>query len=478
VLADLAARVADLGVFYTDHGVLPRAALQPEGGALPPLSLHLLHGSRAFAAALFALAALAALALALGVRARLAALVSWLLAVSLHHRNPAVLSGGDLLLALLLLWSALALLDGDGDGDGDGYGYGRGARPAPARGAAARPLLSAGTVGLLFQVASVYLTAGLIKLIESPAWRDGVALALAGQDVSASPWIAALGAHPILGRALTWGVLGLEILGPLLLFSPVRTGPVRAAVVLALLALQTGIALGLQVGIFPYVSAVALVVFVPPWLWDRLRVPLPRWAARPRPRPVDVEAEPPLRGRERRERFTAALIALCAWTNLGSVIPAAGPPRPIAAALEWLGLAQDWSMYVDLREPSGWFHVKGVRPDGEEVPLLTGGAPLWIPERGHPASAPLPADARRYRDLRWHAYLGALARRGDLRLLLAEHLCRVDAAARPAVPMQRVEIRFACVFFCDGSADLPPPPALELVPCGDPAVTDARAAPP
>lgn len=443
VLADLAARAADLGVFYTDAGVLPRAALLAEGDAIPPLSLYLLGGSSAFVAALFALAALAAAALALGLSTRVAAAASWLLAVSLHNRNPTLLSGGDLLLALLLFWCALAPIDG------------RGARPAPVRGASIAPLVSAGTAALLVQVASVYLATGLIKLLESPAWRDGTALALAVQDVSASPWGAALATRPALGRALTWGVLGLEIVGPLLLFVPARAGAVRAAVVLAFLALHAGIALCLEVGIFPAVSAVALVVFVPPWVWDRLRVRPPRWAA------AGGASAPSPRALKVRETMIAVLIALGAWSNLGSVIPAARPPRPIALALEWAGLAQDWSMYVDLREPSGWFDVRGVRLDGAEVPLLRGGVPLWIEEGGG-------ADARRYRDLRWHAYLGALARRAELRARLAEHLCRRDAEARPAGPMQRVELRFTCVFFCGPDADIPPPPSLEIIACGDP----------
>jgi hypothetical protein len=124
-------------------------------------------------------------------------------------------------------------------------------------------------------------------------------------------------------------------------------------------------------------------------------------------------------------------------------------PRRLAAAAEWLGLAQDWSMYVDLREPSGWFSIQGVRLDGSEVPLLKEGAPLDLEEHG---------DAMRYKNRRWHAYMGAIARREGLRRLLAEHLCRAE-------PMVRIEIRFECLYFCSASADVPPPPPLELIPC-------------
>ena len=416
VLADLAARAADLGVFYTDAGVLPRAALRDPEATLPPLSVHLAAGSAAGVAALFVLAALAAIALGAGVAPRLAALLSWLFAISLQHRNPTLLSGGDQLLALLLLWCAFAPL-------------GRGG---------ARPLRSAGTAAIVIQVGAVHLCAGLFKLLESPAWRDGTALALALQDVSVSRWGAALRAHPDLTRALTWAVLGLEILGPLILLSPIRSGPLRAASVLSLIALHLGVALCLQVGIFPFVSAVALLALTPAWLWDRLRVPAPREA------PADPGG--PARWQE---ALCATLLALVIWANVGGLWARARPPAPIASALAWAGLAQEWSMYVDLREPSGWFRITGARLDGSEVRLLLEGAP--------------PDDARRYQNLRWHAYMGALARREGLRRLLAEHLCRRGEGA----PLRRVEIRFDCQHFCGAQNDAPPPPPRELIPCPD-----------
>ena len=100
LLGDLAIRAGDLSAHYTDQGVLPRSALT----ARHYVSLHFLDGTADFQGALFVLAGLAALALLAGWRTRAATVVSWLLLMSLHARNPMILQGGDALLRLLLFW--------------------------------------------------------------------------------------------------------------------------------------------------------------------------------------------------------------------------------------------------------------------------------------------------------------------------------------------------------------------------------------
>ena len=89
LLADeLATRMQDLRGHYTDVGIWPRALAKQELATRTwYFSVHLLGGSEAFAAALFGLAAVFALALGLGFRTRMAAVFSWVLLVSLHTRN-------------------------------------------------------------------------------------------------------------------------------------------------------------------------------------------------------------------------------------------------------------------------------------------------------------------------------------------------------------------------------------------------------
>ena len=103
ILSDLMLRSSDwltfLGAEALYGAELSRSLAEPWR-----LSLYWLFDDPRWTAGLGLLAALAALALTLGIRPWLSTLVSFLLLASLHNRNPLVLQGGDNLLLLLLFW--------------------------------------------------------------------------------------------------------------------------------------------------------------------------------------------------------------------------------------------------------------------------------------------------------------------------------------------------------------------------------------
>ncbi|MCY3763338.1 MAG: HTTM domain-containing protein, partial [Gemmatimonadetes bacterium] len=108
LLVDLAARLTDLRVFYSDAGVLPRVDLlgRVATSSTPWLvSLHMLSGLWGVQLLLFAVAACCAFCLLIGHRTRLFTFLSWVLLVSLHARNLTILNAGDLLFRVLLFWS-------------------------------------------------------------------------------------------------------------------------------------------------------------------------------------------------------------------------------------------------------------------------------------------------------------------------------------------------------------------------------------
>jgi hypothetical protein len=259
VLADLVNRATDLRQHYTDAGVLPRTVLIQDVLSPWSFSLNLMNGQLFFQVLLFAAAALAALGMLVGYRTRLCTIVLWVLLLSIQWRNPLVGGSDGPLLRLLLFWGMFLPL-------GAYWSVDR------AKGAVARlsvRFLSVATFGLFLQIALVYWFTALLK--SGPEWRvDGTAIYYAlSIDQIATPIGHYLLNYPDLLKMLTFATFGLEAFGPLLLFCPFFTGPVRTGAVLAFMSLHFGIWLTMDIGIFPWISAFSMVCFLPPWFWQK-----------------------------------------------------------------------------------------------------------------------------------------------------------------------------------------------------------------
>ena len=167
VVFDAIARLPDAAVFYSDTGAVPHSVVRELSRGGPPVSLHMLHGTAAYAGALLVLHALAGLSLLVGYRTRLATAVCFLLTLSLHERNPLLMNWGDVILRLLLLWSLFLPLAERASLD----------RRFGAPRAAARSFLGLGSAGFVLQLGFIYFFAALLKTGEP--WQDGTAIALA-----------------------------------------------------------------------------------------------------------------------------------------------------------------------------------------------------------------------------------------------------------------------------------------------------------
>ena len=166
LLGDLVIRLQDFSAFYTEEGILP-LALAGQYHEEWRWSLHFLSGSSGFQGMLFVLAGFCALALLAGWHARLAAILSWVLLVSLHARMPLVLNAGDSYLRLLLFWSVFLPL-------GKAWSLDALRRPQSPAGGAETPALSVAGAAILLQVCIVYWYSGLAKLNE--VWLGGNAM--------------------------------------------------------------------------------------------------------------------------------------------------------------------------------------------------------------------------------------------------------------------------------------------------------------
>ncbi len=367
LLLDLLDRSRDLEAHYTDAGALPRALIPNVDGRL---SLHMLSGDATAQTALFVLAGVASLGVLLGYQTRLAVFLSWVLNFSIQSRNPMVLYGGDIVLREILFWSNFLPL---------GLRYSLDARragPSPV----AR-FLSAGSAAYLAQIALIYIVTAALKTGDD--WQNGTAVWYTLQiDHFTSPLGRRLLAFPELLSVLTHLVYWFEVIGPWLLLLPLWR--VRAPLVLAFIGMHLSFEVCMEIGLFPWISAVSWLPLLPGPLLDRLRLPrregttlgAPRWS----------------------QALALLTLAYITWWNLGSLYPktmgVTGDWRVVARAIR---LDQYWDMFApEPLKDDGWFIIIGHREDGRRDDVLHGGPVSWAK----------PYDiANSYKNERWRKYM-------------------------------------------------------------------------
>tara|TARA_R110002096_G_scaffold16106_14_gene55043 strand:+ start:1293 stop:2951 length:1659 start_codon:yes stop_codon:yes gene_type:complete len=269
LLVDLFVRSADLGVFYTDAGVLPRADLLADFQRSNWLySVHLMSGGAIFQLLLFVVAGIAAACMTLGYRTKTAALVSFFLLCSLQNRNPYILQGGDALLRVMHFWALFLPLGLRWSLDS------RNREWAPPVGVSMRnpdQVVSIASAAILFQVAFMYwFTAGLKS--DPIWWRDGLGIYYAlNVDQFATPlgkWILH---HEWLHRSLSMVTYFLEAFGPLVAFIPWKNAWFRIGTVATFVAFHwLGIRLTMDLGLFQWTCAAIWLLFLPALFWNRL----------------------------------------------------------------------------------------------------------------------------------------------------------------------------------------------------------------
>lgn len=252
-----ALRLCDLRAFYTDDGVLPRGWLFESDNPWR-VSLHFLNGGAWLQALLICAAVLASLALMAGWRTRLAAILSWTLAVSVASRNPLVLTSGDDLLVCLLFWSMFLPL---------GARYSVDAALSARAPPRDHQHLSWAGAGLLLQVMSVYFFSALRTGADGAAAYD--ALSLDSYATHFGRWLLNF---PDLLQMLSNAAWWLQLLGPVLVFTPLLNQPLRFIVMLMFMAMNLGFLFCLELGPLPFAGLAGLSALLGGWFWD--------WAAR------------------------------------------------------------------------------------------------------------------------------------------------------------------------------------------------------
>ena len=387
LLLDLAIRSTDLEAHYGNRGVLPVPALVEHLWTPYQFSLHAGGGLWQMQALLFALAAVAAVALLLGRHTRLATAISWLLLVSVQNRNPLIGQGGDDLLRMLLFWGLFLPWGRVWSRDARG-------RPAPAR----LTYCSAATVAYIVQLALLYWCTALLKT--GPEWtKTGTALYYAfSLDQVLLPGGRLLYPYPELLRTLTFATWYTELLLPFALFIPWGVRWWRLLVMGVLVGFHLGISLTLYVGLFFLINLASILGLLPPHALDwltarttptlaRARRGLARLPAWPLPWRLRLERTRPVSAgwqraaRAVRDAFVAGTLAYVCWWNLDDVALLRPTGRLMAEPLHWFGylvrVDQHWGMFAPaVFKDDGWYVLEGTTTDGRTLDLNRDGKPV------------------------------------------------------------------------------------------------------
>lgn len=262
IIADLLIRFGDIEAHYTDSGLLPRNDLI--NGLLKPWywSIHLLSGELFVQQIIFVFALFFALLLLIGYRTRLATIISWILLISLHNRNPALLFAGDDTLRAILFWAMFLPLGASYSVDS---ALNTSTKPLPKR------VISGATLGFILQLCYIYMFSAWFKH-QSPLWSEegsAVYYALSFDRYATGFGQFLLSLKPLL-PTMNFGALWFEWLGALLLFVPWKNHFFRGIAIVAFISLHISFGLSFTIGIFPALCIVAWLAFIPIQAWDWL----------------------------------------------------------------------------------------------------------------------------------------------------------------------------------------------------------------
>jgi hypothetical protein len=418
LVTDLIDRWTDFAAHYAADGVMPRSEYADTIDDWH-LSLHM-HIGDVGAQLLLAAGILLAVLLAAGWRTRLVTLLSWLLLCSLHSRNYMVLQSGDTALRLGLFWGLFLPL-------GARWSVDAWRRSKPP---AARWILTAATVALIVQFAIIYVVAIASKLNQPLWWRDGLgvhySLYVDQFTTETGVW---LRGQVGLVRALDYGTLAIELLAPLLILCPWRTGWTRLAGAALAVPMHLGMMITMEIGLFSWIMLVWWLAMLPAGFWDRVDKRLP--TLRASRQKVD-RGDPLLIGTRPQEKAAIGILAIyCVWW-LAANNPAFAMPRLVQGPVRLLRLEQRWDMFSNPPRTGGWYVVPARLADGRQVDLLTGEAIDW--DRPALPSATIGGS-------RWIKYMNGLERARRQQAWYLDWQCRRWNDAHPeSAAARRVEL--------------------------------------
>ena len=188
--------------------------------------------------------------LILGIRSRAMALVLFVIVSSVINHNLMPFQGGDRVMSVMLFFSVFLPLGGRYSIEALWHGPDE-----------KRTFRSFGSAAYAIQVVLVFFASGMLKL--DPAWLSNfTAVSMAVHIEIFATEIARLWRHiDVIGQVLTFIVIWTELLAPGIALLPGIWA--RSIGVGALLMLEAGIWLSLEIGLFPFISVISLIPLFP-----------------------------------------------------------------------------------------------------------------------------------------------------------------------------------------------------------------------
>lgn len=428
VLLDLVVRLREFTAHYSfEHGIA--RGLNP--GAPWSILLDALAAVPYGTEFLFALCGASAALLLLGRYTRTASALTWGSLFLIQQINPFVFGMHDPLLRILLFFGIFLPW---------GRAYALDAFFSDRKLALPRVVTTPWTALLIIQITYMYLFAGVAKLL-APAWSTGHAVYYVLSLYPATDAGRMLLAYPDFLAFLAVSIPVLQLIVPVLLFSPFKTASVRIMVVVALVAMHAAYTITLHIGFFSAVVYAALIAFVPSSAWDAL-LSFVRRCVRVRNGTVrsaqETETESGLVRPTR--RFTGVVLAgavFLALVNLESLHVASPLPSVLTRTARAVGLHQQWTMFTGVTpEDNGWFRIEGTLRDGRSVNAFNPGQPLPEDMSGWEAFG---------ENSRWRRYFITIRNNEypDTVRYFLEHLCeRWNSAYGANERMARVDVSF------------------------------------
>lgn len=407
ILYDLVNRIPYAELFLSDAGAFSRTDLLALTNRPWSFSVYMMLGETSQVVALMLINAATALLLMAGLWTRWASLLCWILLISLQHRNPLVLNGGDTLLSLLVFWAMFLPLNGRWSLDALLSKDGVGTFPVTNR--------YVGIPGMALMLQVVFLYAFTVMLKTGGLWKSGEAVGYVVMNMSlikaGAVWLSQFeGLLPFISK-LTWH---WEWFGCLLLLCPFANGLTRMAAIFGYSLMQLSFYLTLDLALFPFVSTAACLALLPGQFW-RLSERL--WRDGPWERGVEVLRREAVSMRGRGGKImrpgrgaavlTGTALALVLFWNLRGL-----PDSPLKQQTpDWVKqvmyaakLRQSWGMFAaNPPRTSKWYALEAQLANGDSIDLLNPSEPFTL-RRPQLFTDRLP-------DRRWTKFLSALSKK-------------------------------------------------------------------